>query len=310
MRYDARNAFLCRSSTLAALLIVSCFAPAIALAALPTISGTPPTQVAVGARYSFRPNASDADGDSLIFWIQARPAWAVFDWRTGALTGTPTAANSGVYSGVVIGVSDAPDRARVRWLPAFSITVGSGGGSTTNERPIISGTPPTTVVAGQSYSFRPSASDPNGDTLSFWVSQKPPWATLDRATGRLYGTPTAAQVGTYSNIVIGVTDGTKNHSLAPFSINVVPVAFGSATLTWLPPTTRTDGQPLRNLAGYRILWGTTQGSYPNGVRLTNPGLTSYVVQNLAPGTYYFVVRAFDSSNVESDNSNVAQKTIR
>jgi hypothetical protein len=310
MRYHAGSGFVFRFSALAVLLFLSCLAPSIAMAALPTISGTPPTQVAVGTRYWFRPNANDVDGDALIFWIQARPAWTSFDWRTGTLTGIPTSANAGVYSGIVIGVSDAPDRSRVRWLPAFSITVGSGGGSTTNERPIISGTPPTSVVSGQTYSFRPTASDPNGDTLSFWITGRPPWATLDRATGRLYGTPTAAQVGTYSNIVIGVTDGSKNHSLAPFSINVLPVAFGSATLTWLPPTTRTDGSPLTNLAGYRVRWGTTSGSYPNSVRLTNPGLTSYVVQNLAPATYYFVVAAFDSNGVESSNSNVAQKTIR
>lgn len=300
MTKHARIAFL--------VLVLTFVAPATAFAARPTISGTPATQVAVGTRYAFTPTARDADGDTLIFWIQARPSWASFNWRTGVLTGTPTSANAGVYSGIVIGVSDAPDRARVTWLPAFSITVSSGGG-TTNQRPMISGTPPTTAVVGQAYSFRPTASDPDGDVLNFWSQQRPPWLSFDRATGRLSGTPGIGDVATYSNIVLGVSDGARSNSLPPFSINVVPVSFGTATLSWTPPTTRTDGLPLTNLAGYRVLWGTTRGTYPNSVRLTNPGLTRYVVQNLAPATYYFVVRALDSNNVESGNSNVAQKTI-
>jgi hypothetical protein len=126
----------------------------------------------------------------------------------------------------------------------------------------------------------------------------------------LSGTPAAGDVATYPNIVITANDGAASAALAAFSIAVVPVSFGSATLSWTPPTTRTDGQPLTNLAGYRVLWGTSSGSYPNSVRVANPGLTSYVVQNLAPATYYFVVRAFDSNNAESSDSNVAQKTIR
>ena len=38
-------------------------------------------------------------------------------------------------------------------------------------------------------------------------------------------------------------------------------------------------------------------------------VTTYTVSNLAPGTYYFVVTAYDSSNDESSFSNEASKTI-
>jgi hypothetical protein len=71
----------------------------------------------------------------------------------------------------------------------------------------------------------------------------------------------------------------------------------------------TNGTPLTNLSGYRVYWGTAAGNYPNGVTLNNPGLTSYVVGNLAPGTYYFVVTALSSAGVESQFSNTASKTI-
>ena len=87
------------------------------------------------------------------------------------------------------------------------------------------------------------------------------------------------------------------------------VAVGSATLTWLPPTTNTDGSALTDLAGYKVYWGTSQGTYPNSTTLNNPGLSSYVVSNLAPGTYFFVATAYNTAGVESTFSGVATKTI-
>jgi len=110
--------------------------------------------------------------------------------------------------------------------------------------------------------------------------------------------------------VITFSDGTATASLPSFSIAVMAVATGSATLNWMSPTTNTDGSPLTNLAAYRVRWGTTQGNYTSSVRLDNPGLATYVVDGLAPGTYYFVVTAISSTGAESQFSNVASKTIQ
>jgi hypothetical protein len=269
----------------------------------PTITGTPPTSVTVGTAYSFQPTANDADGNPLTFSITNAPAWATFSTTTGRLQGTPTASNVGTFGNIVIRVSDGQATAQ---LPAFSIIVNSAP----NRAPVISGTPSTSVVAGTAYSFQPTASDPDGNSLTYSITNAPAWATFSTTTGRLQGTPTAANVGTYSNIVIRVSDGTASASLAAFNITVVAVAGGSATLTWTPPTTNTNGTPLTNLAGYRVRWGTAAGNYPNAVTLNNPGLATYVVGNLAPGTYYFVVTALNSSGVESQFSNMASKTIR
>ena len=58
-----------------------------------------------------------------------------------------------------------------------------------NTRPVLSGSPSRSVVATNSYSFKPAASDSDGDTLSFRISNKPRWAGFDASTGRLNGTP-------------------------------------------------------------------------------------------------------------------------
>ena len=87
-------------------------------------------------------------------------------------------------------------------------------------------------------------------------------------------------------------------------------ATGSATLTWTPPTTYTDNSPL-TLGGYKVYWGTSQGSYPN-VQPIGPGLTSHVVSNLTPGTWYFTITALDNAQpqLESVFSNVASKVVQ
>lgn len=178
----------------------------------------------------------------------------------------------------------------------------------TPSTPTISGTPPTSVVVGQSYSFTPSAQDPNGDALTFEIQNRPEWATFNTATGALTGTPSAP--GTHSNVVITVTDGRTRASLRAFSITVQAVATGGqATLSWTAPTLRTDDSPLADLAGYRIYYGDSPDSFSQVVSVNNAGLTTYVIENLSAGTWYFAVAAVDSSGTESALSNNASKTI-
>jgi hypothetical protein len=279
----------------------------------PSISGTPPTTATVGVAYSFQPTATDADDDTLTYSIANRPSWATFNATTGRLSGTPASTNVGSFGGIAISVSDGQASAS---LPVFTIVVsstsggGNGNGNGSNRAPVISGTPLTSVVVGTSYSFQPTASDADGDSLTFSITNAPPWATFNATTGRLQGTPTAANVGTYSNIQIRVSDGAATTSLAAFNITVLAFSSGSATLTWQPPTQNTDGSPLTNLAGYRVYWGLSASNLASSVTLNNAGLTSYVVQNLAPGTYYFAVSALNSLGVESELSNTASRAIQ
>ena len=104
-----------------------------------------------------------------------------------------------------------------------------------------------------------------------------------------------ADVGTYSGIVISVSDGKASASLVAFSIAVTQNSNGAATLTWVPPTQNTNGSVLTNLSGYRIYYGTSPSALNKTVTLSNAGLTAYVIQNLAPATYYFALKALTSS---------------
>ena len=269
----------------------------------PTISGTPPTSVTTGQAYGFTPTASDPDvGQTLRFGIANRPSWASFDIVTGRLSGTPASTDAGTYGNVVISVSDGLASAT---LPAFTITV-----TAANRAPTISGTPAGSATAGQAWSFQPTASDPDGQTLTFSIVNRPSWASFNTSTGRLSGTPSSSHVGTYSGITISASDGSLSASLAPFAIAVADVQLGSATLSWTPPTLNEDGTPITNLRGYRIYYGTSSANLGTVLDIPNAGIATAVVENLSAGTWYFAVKAYNTLNVESSLSNIASKTIQ
>ena len=83
----------------------------------------------------------------------------------------------------------------------------------------------------------------------------------------------------------------------------------AATLEWTVPTTQTDGAMLADLAGYRIHYGKSASTLDKTIEVRNPTVSSYVVEGLAPGTYYFAVTAFTSRNHESERSNAGRKQI-
>jgi hypothetical protein len=187
-----------------------------------TIAGTPSPAVTAGQTYRFRPTVTDPSGETLSYAIVNRPAWAAFNTKTGALSGTPTSANVGVFAHILISVSTNEMPVS---LPAFAIQVQPAADST----PTISGSPATVVAAGGDYSFTPVAGDPDGNALTFSVLNAPPWASFDSHTGELSGTaPSSATASLFSNIVIGVSDGTLSASLPAFSIQVQAQSGGGS----------------------------------------------------------------------------------
>jgi hypothetical protein len=225
----------------------------------PTISGTPSGSATTGTAYSFTPSASDPDRNPLTYSIANRPVWATFSTSSGRLNGTPATSNVGNYANIVISVSDG--RASTS-LPAFAINVAAPP----NRAPTINGTPPTSVTAGTAYTFTPSAADADNDTLGFTIANMPSWATFNTGTGRLSGTPTSQNVGTFSGIVITVSDGeAPGVSLAPFSITVNAAANRAPTISGNPATS--------------VNVGSAYNFQPSGADADGDTL-SYTIQNM------------------------------
>jgi hypothetical protein len=173
-----------------------------------------------------------------------------------------------------------------------------------NTPPVISGSPGTQVAEGQTYRFVPSASDADGDSLTFSIANRPSWASFNTSTGALSGTPGYNSAGTTSNIRISVSDGNATASLNAFSITVsdtnrAPSISGSPVTnidegeayTFAPVSSDPDGDTLT----YSISGLPSWASFNNST-----GTLSGTPDSNSAGTYgNIVISVSDGSNTAS-----------
>ena len=207
----------------------------------------------------------------------------------------------------------------VALLLAASLVVACSGGANsssgvdpappTNNPPTISGTPASVVTRDQVYDFTPTANDLDGDTLSFFIANKPAWASFDSSSGNLSGTPSAVDIGVTVGITISVSDNKASVSLAPFNLEVRQIPLGSATVFWSAPSTNADGSMLTDLAGFRVHYGRVSRSYSNVVEIGDSSQSAVLIDELEPGTYFFAVTAFDRAGNESVLSVEVSKVV-
>lgn len=186
----------------------------------PVISGTPSTAIATQA-FQFIPVASDPEGDALKFSITNKPTWLSFKETTGELTGTPSASDIGSVNNIVLTVSDG------KLTASITFTINVQAAPVLNKAPTITGTP-TAVIEEQPFSFTPTAADPEGDTLSFSISNKPAWLSFDTTSGKLSGTPALGAAAVFPGVVITVSDGKLN---AVLNLSIEVKAAQKVTLT-------------------------------------------------------------------------------
>ena len=167
------------------------------------------------------------------------------------------------------------------------------------------------VLPTVTLSANPSSVVINGSTTLNWSSTD---ATGCTASGDWSGSKAtsgfeminALTTDSSFNLTCSGAGGSANDTI---NVTVVLNSIGTALISWTPPTENTDGSPLTDLAGYKIYYGTTPGNYGIPITINNPGLSSYLVENLASSNWYFVMAAFNSSGIESSYSAEVSKTI-
>jgi Fibronectin type III domain len=109
----------------------------------------------------------------------------------------------------------------------------------------------------------------------------------------------------------GSSDGSEwtARGLPAAAFTVSRLAASAVMVTWEAPTENTNGTPLMDLSGYTIHYGTQSQSYTSTIAITNPGLTTYVVDNLTPGIYYFAITASASDGFQSGYSPEVSVTV-
>lgn len=96
-----------------------------------------------------------------------------------------------------------------------------------NQAPVIISTPDTSATVGQPYTYDVNATDPDGDTLNFSLSDKPGEMIINSSTGLISWLPVSA--GNYE-IIVKVTDGDL-FDTQEFTITVSAVTTESYTIS-------------------------------------------------------------------------------
>ncbi|MCE5272953.1 Ig-like domain-containing protein [bacterium] len=141
-----------------------------------------------GGSLSFTVNASDPDGDNLVFGITKAPANASFNSTTRTFSFNPDLSQSGVFKPVFT-VSDGKLTDQV----SAEIEV-----KAVNRAPVLSGIPDRSVPEAGKLSFFVNAFDPDSDPLVRTADNLPENAGFNPQSGRFSFSPAVGQAGSYT----------------------------------------------------------------------------------------------------------------
>jgi hypothetical protein len=169
-----------------------------------------------------------------------------------------------------------------------------------NQKPTISTISPKTVTEGDTLRFALSASDPDGDPVSFSSPNLPRWATLS-STGAFQGVPQLGDAGNYSVTFIATDNGGLSDSTVA-SIEVVKKKL-KPTIAAISPITKTEGDTIRIVVsatdpnpGEVLTYST--GPLPAGASFTAATRTFFWVPAFGQaGSYSVLFRVTDTDGL-------------
>ena len=175
----------------------------------------------------------------------------------------------------------------------------------TNRPPTIAAVPSPSHAAGQNLTLSLSASDPDGDPLSFSATGLPPGLVLNTASGVISGQPSAS--GTYG-VTAQVADGRGASASTSFSWTITSADFAIAPVA-APPLasggTASFAVSSNGGSGVRFRWNFGDGS-PETADSTSTSITHTYT---GAGLYAVTVTATDAAgNVKTLRFNQAVYT--
>jgi len=98
-----------------------------------------------------------------------------------------------------------------------------------NHAPIITSSPVTQVNEGATYSYDVQATDSDGDTLTYSLTEHPPWLSINSATGVISGTAPLVSSDTNFDVEVEVSDGHGGIDTQSYTLKVKNICDGDTT---------------------------------------------------------------------------------
>ncbi|MGB8338316.1 MAG: Ig-like domain-containing protein [Burkholderiales bacterium] len=272
----------------------------------PVINSTPVATATQGVVYSYSVGATDPDGNTLSYALTTAPAGMTIASTTGVISWTPTSAQIGNNS-VVVKVTDSGG---LFVTQSYTIVVAAP----VNHPPVINSAPVITATQGVLYTYSVGATDPDGNTLTYALTNAPTGMTIIASNGLIKWTPTNAQVGS-KNVTVRVTDSgglsvTQSYTIIVANVNDAPVAQNNSysvnqgTVLTVAASTgvlANDSDPDGDALTAVLSAGPTKGT----LTLNTNGSFTYTPNAGYSGIDTFTYRAYDGALY----SNVATVTV-
>jgi len=172
------------------------------------ILGSIPVVMTAGG-YVYHVKAIDPDGDPITYSMPIGQPGATFDPQTATLTWQPPS-TPGPYQFEV----RADDNRGGFDTQSFTVNVSDG---VINQSPFFTSNPPLNAIVGLPYAYQVAGTDPDGDPLSYYLTNWPAGMTIDSTTGMITWTPT--KTGN-QNVTVEIRDGRGGKADQPYTINV------------------------------------------------------------------------------------------
>ncbi|HEY5999813.1 MAG TPA: putative Ig domain-containing protein, partial [bacterium] len=234
----------------------------------PALTQPPDIAATEATEFALTLAATDPDGDLLTFGAENLPLGATFDPYSGAFTWTPTCTQAGTYPSIRFTVTDHGRNCGSDALSA-EVTVPVSVAAR-DCAPVLDPIGTRSVVAGETLTFKVTASNPEGGALALEAAGLPAGASFNAVDGTFTWTPGAAQAGEYTVTFAAVS--MLDSSLRDEETVTISAA---GPLLFSDDFEHSDGADPDwvRLSGFWVVRNHTLRSSPTGIAIAVPGPT-------------------------------------
>ncbi len=177
----------------------------------------------------------------------------------------------------------------------------------TNNPPVITSTPTTEIDEEEAYSYQVTATDADADTLTYSLTQKPSWISINPSTGLIFGTAPHVSSDTNHQVKVKVYDGedydTQTYTLRIKNViqpptNNAPVIISNSVTQVNEGQSYTYDVDATDLDGDTLTYSLIQKPYWLSIN-SNTGLITGTAPHVSSDTNHQVkVKVYDGEDYD------------